>query len=131
MKTEKRSLGDRGEEAAAAYLKKAHYRILARNLQIGHHEIDLIAEDREHLIFVEVKTRTYSEANIQRYGAPCAAVNARKRAYLIAAVRSYLKTHPAKKHVRFDVIEVLFSPADGTEAGKLLSVHHMPDAFRA
>ena len=54
MKTEKRKRGDIGEKAAAKHLKKQRYRILERNYVCGHHEIDLIAENREFLVFVEV-----------------------------------------------------------------------------
>ena len=127
MKSEKRIFGDRGEDAAALYLKKQHYRIIARNTVIGRREIDIIAESREALVFLEVKTRTVSSSQ-DRYGRACMAVNADKRRNLLAAARTYIATHPIKKPIRFDVIEVYY---DTSDPPVLLDIHHMPDAFRA
>jgi putative endonuclease len=60
------SMGIRGEEAAAKYLKNMGYRILETNFfnekgrRLG--EIDIIAKDGEEIVFVEVKTRkTFSK----------------------------------------------------------------------
>ena len=52
-----KNIGDRGEALAARELKKHGYRILAKNFRSAHGEIDIIAEDRDVLVFVEVKTR--------------------------------------------------------------------------
>ena len=52
-------LGQRGERAAARFLKKKHYRILTRNYRCPSGEIDLIAVDGETLVFVEVRTRSH------------------------------------------------------------------------
>ena len=127
MKTEKRLLGDLGEKAAAHCLKKAHYRILARNYVCGHLEVDLIAENREFLVFVEVKTRTYDERNIERFGGAAAAVDANKRRNLVSAARNYLLNYKKPRRIRFDVIEVYVSPSS---PDKILDIHHMADAFR-
>lgn len=128
MKTEKRALGDLGEDAAVAYLKKQRYRILCRNYTSGHREIDIIAENRDFLVFVEVKTRTYSPEAFTRFGPASAAVDAEKRRHLSAAARAYCTAHHSNKPVRMDVVEVYF---DEEDPPRLLSVHHMPDAFRA
>lgn len=127
MKTKNRALGDLGEEAAAKYLKKNRYKILERNFTYGKDEIDIIAENREFLIFVEVKTRTYSESNLARFGRACEAVDHRKRQCLFAAARGYLASYKKEKKIRMDVVEVYF---DSATPPHLLSVHHMPDAFR-
>lgn len=50
-------LGDRGESYAARYLGAQGYRILAQKYRTKIGEIDLIAKDRDTLVFVEVKTR--------------------------------------------------------------------------
>ena len=44
-----------GEETAAAYLRRRHYTIVAANYRCRLGEIDLIAENRDYLVFVEVK----------------------------------------------------------------------------
>ena len=54
-------LGIKGEEAATAFLKDKGYRILERNWRMHRHEIDIVAEDDEYIVFVEVKTRTSRE----------------------------------------------------------------------
>ena len=46
-----------GEETAAAYLRRRHYTIVAANYRCRLGEIDLIAENRNYLVFVEVKLR--------------------------------------------------------------------------
>jgi putative endonuclease len=50
-------LGDRGERAAVAFLKKLGYKILARQFRNDFGEVDIIAQDGETTVFVEVKTR--------------------------------------------------------------------------
>ncbi len=61
MVTLKRNFGDLGEKLAVKYLTNKSYQILDTNFQnaLGRRlgEIDIIARDREELVFVEVKTR--------------------------------------------------------------------------
>ena len=57
IKTPKRKLGSFGEKIARRYLRRHGYRIKAKNFVADDHEIDLIAEDKSTLVFVEVKTR--------------------------------------------------------------------------
>ena len=127
MKTEKRQLGDLGEQASARFLKKQRYRILERNYVCGHNEVDIIAENAEYLVFVEVKTRTYNECFIEKYGGAAAAVDKRKQRCLVSAARFYLSNYKKTRRVRFDVIEVYVS---GDAPADIKSIHHIPDAFR-
>ena len=127
MKSASRSFGDRGEDEAVAYLKKNGYRILARNYVSGRREIDIIAVKKNILAVIEVKTRTYTRENFERFGRAATAVDAEKRRNLLLAARAYTEEHPTKKLLRFDVIEVYFE--EGEDA-PLLSLHHMEDAFR-
>jgi len=55
--TDNQALGRRGEQLAKQYLISSGYRIIAGNYHCGHPELDLIAQDRHQLVFVEVKTR--------------------------------------------------------------------------
>lgn len=127
MKEEKQNIGALGEDAAAKYLKKNHYRVVERNYTSGKNEIDIIAENREFLVFVEVKSRTHSEDTIARFGRACEAVDVRKQRCLLAAARAYCAKNTTKKKVRMDVVEVYFQ---NTDTPVLHSIHHMPDAFR-
>ena len=52
-----RLFGDRGERAAARYLRRAGMRIVTRGYDTLWGEIDLVARDGEFVVFVEVKTR--------------------------------------------------------------------------
>ena len=112
-------LGKVGEEAAVAYLKSQGYRILERNFRNKLGEIDIIAQDKDTLCFIEVKTRS-SEA----FGSPFEAVNAAKQRAMARVARAYLQTgsHNAQT-IRFDVIAV---HCDGDRAK---SIDIVKDAF--
>jgi putative endonuclease len=50
--------GDRDIPAVAEYLKQKGYIILKRNWRDRYGEVDIIAESKTELVFVEVKTRS-------------------------------------------------------------------------
>ena len=51
-------IGQKGEEIAAQIMRKKGFRVVNTNWKVGHLEIDVIAENRKQIIFIEVKTRT-------------------------------------------------------------------------
>ena len=104
----RQELGQRGEECAAAFLERKGYRIAARNYRAKVGEIDIIAwQDRETLVFVEVKTRQGC-----LFGAPAQAVDAYKRKKIILTATQYLRQRRLGDcFCRFDVIEVYAMPA--------------------
>ena len=55
--TAKARTGAEGEEAAAAHLRRLGWKILDRNWRSRHLELDIVAEERDTVVFVEVKTR--------------------------------------------------------------------------
>ncbi len=61
MKQHNRKTGDLGEDAAVTFLFKKNYEILERNFSNKFGEIDIIAKDKNTLVFVEVKTKTGEE----------------------------------------------------------------------
>ena len=80
--TEKRIKGNIGEVGVAKFLKKNGYKILERNYVADGHEIDIIARNKEHICFVEVKTRSDDAKNT--YGVrPADAVDYNKRKSII------------------------------------------------
>jgi putative endonuclease len=106
---------------AASLLEARGYRIIERNWRRPEGELDLVADDRGVLVFVEVRSRTGEER-----GHPLETVNARKRARVVRASRLYLEaTQPAATAFRFDVVGVLF-PSDGGQPAST----HVEDAFR-
>ena len=104
---DKKQVGIYGEDICEKYLKKQKkLKILARNRTIGHLEADIIAYNKEFIVFVEVKTRRVDKNNFVR---PADAVNREKRTNLIKFAYAFCKTLPSKlkgKTPRIDVCEV-------------------------
>lgn len=113
-KTNLRAEGSRGETIACDYLKREGYAIIHRNFRSQYGEIDIIAENDTHIIFIEVKSRTESPVQSQ-YGRPSLAVNAKKRDHILKSTKKYLQMFKPLKSPRIDVIEQLISPVQGTE----------------
>ena len=105
----KGEIGKRGEELAAQFLIKNGYTVTARTARVSHDEIDIIAEDEAHIVFVEVKARAQTIAN-RKYGRPCAAVDYTKKQKLLRSVTEYIRREKPAKAPRIDVIEVYFPP---------------------
>ncbi len=97
----KKVLGRKGEKAVEKYLKKAGMKILHRNFQTPFGEADLIAQDREEIVFIEVKTRSSNE-----YGSGAEAVNAAKQARYYKIAQFYGLQRGGEVNARFDVAEV-------------------------
>lgn len=113
-----KSAGNRGEAAAARYLRGKGYTLLAGQWRCRFGEIDLIARNPEGLLcFVEVKLRS----NL-RLGLPREYVDGRKRARLRAAAALYMSVKDLDEPARFDVAEVY--DENGT-----LRVEYLENAF--
>lgn len=98
----KKRLGGWGETIAAEYLTGNGYVILERNFRTQYGEIDLIALDKEILVFVEVKTRTS-----RKFGYPEEAISPKKKEHLLASAQSYLQTHQEmERDWRIDVLAI-------------------------
>ena len=119
MSEQRLALGAYGEGIAAEYLHEQGYTLVERNFRCPLGEIDIIAEKRHDLIFVEVKTRRST-----LFGTPQEAVGARKQRQLIRAAQWYLKrAGRSHRHPRFDVIGIL------VQQGKTPQITHIEDAF--
>ncbi len=94
-------VGRWGEQAAAEYLEKQGYIILARNFRTAHGEIDILARQDNVLVFVEVKARSSN-----RFGYPEHSVTPRKRMHILSAAEKYVLEHPEFRTWRVDVISV-------------------------
>jgi putative endonuclease len=99
----RRARGRRGETLAAAYLERAGYRIVGRNVRLRGGELDLVALDGTTLCFVEVRLRSGSG-----YGTAEESIDARKRRRLVGAARELLATRRLPSHgaLRFDVVAI-------------------------
>ena len=110
-------IGRRGEAAAATYLEERGYRIRARRYRAVGGEIDLVAEEKDELVFVEVKAS-------QRASRPEQRIDRAKRQRLTRAARHYIQHCTAADAVcRFDVLAVWLRAADA-------EIEHWPDAFK-
>lgn len=114
-------LGRWGEGIAAEYLRKKRYTIVAANYRCRFGEIDLIAENRQFLVFVEVKLRKSAA-----FAEAMEFVDRRKQERLKETAAIYLSQNETQKQPRFDVIEI-YAP-DGMET-KRPAVRHLEDAF--
>ena len=100
------STGKRGEEIAKSYLEKNGYKIIETNVRFSRFcEVDIIALDKNTLVFVEVKTRTTEVC-----GHPFEAITKSKYRHIKQGLFMYLQEHPEYKKFRIDAISVLLKP---------------------
>lgn len=100
-KKSKTELGKIGEHKASIYLQNKGYQILNQNYRYKRDEIDLIAQYKELLIFVEVKSRKNNF-----FGNPEEAVNNTKAQNVIRAAQHYIQTIDWQNDIRFDIISI-------------------------
>jgi len=110
--------GQQAQKLAEKFLKKKGLRILARNINTGPAEIDLVARHRRELVFIEVRSR-WSDSDVR----PEETVNRTKQHRLIRGAQAFLKSRRWEdRPVRFDVVAIdafLDPPA----------IRYIPDAF--
>jgi putative endonuclease len=115
-------LGQRGEAAAARYLRRRGYRIVARGDRGQLGELDLVAVKKRTVVFVEVKTRQSQAA-----GNPGEAVDDDKQRRLTRLALSFLKRHGLLEYpARFDIVAVTWP-----EGQSRPTIEHFEHAFEA
>jgi putative endonuclease len=112
-------LGNKGEMLAARFLMDKGYAIHEYNWRSGHKEIDLIAQERDVLVFVEVKSRSSAV-----FGDAVDAVTPAKIKLLISAAEAYIQQREIDLDYRFDVVTVVGD-------GESHAIEHIEDAFAA
>lgn len=106
--SDRRALGTRGEDLAAAYLAGRGYRILDRNWRIREGELDIVARDEDCIVAVEVKTRSGSG-----YGNPLEAITAAKAARLRRLLGEWVRTSgPGPSRLRIDAVGITLLPGE-------------------
>lgn len=97
--------GKSGEDMACKYLKGLGYKIIERNYRIRGGEIDIIARDKDYLVFVEVKAR-YSH----NFGSPAESITPWKiKALKKTALFYNNKIRWGNKPYRFDLVTIDYS----------------------
>jgi len=99
---DRQEVGKLGEKAARKFLKKRGYRIRETNFRCPHGEIDIIAQRKDYLVFVEVRTRSNLD-----FGTPEESITAAKKKKLIALALTYTNTHQNLPPLwRIDVVAI-------------------------
>lgn len=116
--SDRRAIGNYGEQKACEHLVKESYRIIERNWRTNVGEIDIIAAKDDVLVFVEVKTLPSGNAEILSHE-----LDSRKQRKIIKTANFFLLKHREYNisKIRFDVIVI--------DMPDLPSVYHIQDAF--
>ncbi len=117
-KLSNKELGKIGEEMAIAFLRQKGLQILDTNWHFQHLEIDIIAQEKNMLVFVEVKTRRTAF-----FGNPEEAVSPQKISRLLNAAQAYIFEKDFQGESRFDVVSII------VPYGKKPELEYFEDAF--
>lgn len=120
MSGDSKKIGALGEAMAADYLTHKGYSVVQKNYHTRYGEIDIIAKDKEYIVFVEVKTR-----NETAMYSPSEAVNSAKRKRLLKSAILYLEAFPTTLQPRMDVIEIILAGFTLS----LIDINHIENAF--
>ncbi len=119
--TKEKLLGAFGEAAAAEYLRKKRYQILGMNYRCPQGELDVIAKQKDTVVFAEVKLRREGG-----FASAAEAVTPQKQRRLRLAAEAWLAENELDDvPCRFDVIEIYLE----REGGKVKTIAQMEDAF--
>ena len=110
-------IGNFGENLAVGYLLSKKYIIIEQNFKAQGCEVDIIAQNKDVLVFVEVKYR-----RTLQYGRPLEAVSVSKQRRIYTAAEIYLAEKNLSCNCRFDVIEII-------KLGEEYEVNHIENAF--
>ncbi len=111
------TLGKEGEAIAVDFITRKGFKIMEKNYRTSFGEIDIIAKDKDVIVFIEVKTRADSH-----FGYPFEAVTHRKRDKIRKVALCYMKGLKKENPARFDVLSIRLE--DGKAA-----IEHIRDAF--
>ena len=105
--------GLQGEEFAVQFLEKNNYKVLARNEIVGKVEIDIIAQKKDEIIFVEVRTR---EKN--KFVSPEETITSKKMSAMLKAAKLWSNKYNYSGYFRLDLIAVTLLN------GELVDIEH-------
>ena len=114
--------GKNGEDIVATFLRKKGLSVIKRNYQCRFGEIDIIAETKEYIIFVEVKTRKQNSMV-----SAAEAVDYHKQQRIMLTAEDYISKTLCEKQPRFDVAEVTTFKTD--EGVIKYAVNYIKNAF--
>ena len=94
--------GKKSEILAEKYLLKKDYKIHFKNKRVGRYEVDLVCQDKDVIVFVEVKSLASN-----RIKNPYNAVTQSKQLRIIKVADTILKKHFSVNEARFDIISII------------------------
>jgi putative endonuclease len=98
----RRARGQGAEAAAAAWLERQGYAVLARNHRTRRGEVDLVCREGVTLCFVEVRSRSRLD-----FGTPAESVTVAKARRVVSAATDWALRHGGlEQAMRFDVVSV-------------------------
>lgn len=115
-----REIGNRGEDIAAAYLESKDWLIFDRNYFFQKAEVDIVATDRNYIVFVEVKFRSSTY-----YGEPEDSISPKKVGHIKKAAEAWMYERKMETAIaRFDVISIV------QKNNQAPQIKHFKDVFR-
>ena len=113
---DRQQVGKLGEKAARKFLKKQGYRIRETGFRCHHGEIDIIAQKKDSLVFVEVRTKISLD-----FGTPEESITQAKKEKLIASALTYTTTHQNLPSLwRIDVVAIELDDKGKTQRIELI-----------
>lgn len=97
-------IGVKGEELAVEFLSQLGYEIISTNWKKRKYELDIIAKDKDEIVFVEVKTRSSAI-----HENPEEAVDDFKQKHLVDGANHFLENYHEELEARFDVLSIILT----------------------
>lgn len=120
MVMDRQQIGKLGEKTAQKFLKKRGYRVRETGYRCRHGEIDIVAQRKDCLVFVEVRTRSNPD-----FGTPEESITQAKKERLIASALTYTTAHQNLPPAwRIDVVAIELD-----DKGKPKRIEHIENAI--
>ncbi len=113
-----KEVGDKGEEIAVSFLKSKGYKILNRNWRSGKLEIDIVAQTKDLIVFVEVKTRARKDFDL-----PSELFTLGQQKRIVSASHDYIISNDIDLEARFDLIIIILDNPNSEQ------INHIEEAF--
>jgi len=121
MKMSRQEVGKLGEKLARKFLQKRGYHIQETNFHCREGEIDIIAQQKDYIVFIEVRTKSSLD-----FGSPEESITSAKKEKLIASALTYINTHQnLHSSWRIDVFYIEIE-----QLGKKIGIDLFVNAFR-
>ena len=109
--------GRESEDIAEKYLLERNYAVHFRNKRFGRFEVDLVCQEKDFIVFVEVKSLSSN-----RFKNPIDSVDAMKQRRIIKVADFVIRNYFPDQECRFDVISIVI------DRGKY-QIEHVKNAF--